>query len=185
MDLYKTAELVIALGASGLMYNRMNLGAGNIKYADHLLPTPAMIQENLDALDRIGELYGLQIVVSVVLEPCVIDVENYKYIQIGWCPFGGANSYFTIDPEGNLRICNHSPAILGNILRDSFKEIYYNHPHVRQFRHTLPKECQSCNHELKNKCSGGCKAAAEQCYGSLDCLDPFVRLSQRAERRDG
>ena len=32
--LRKTTELAIALGATGLMYNRMNLGAHNIRHAD-------------------------------------------------------------------------------------------------------------------------------------------------------
>lgn len=178
MDLYKTAEMAIALGVNGLMYNRMNLGAGNVGSADILLPTPAMIQENLDTLENIGGLYGLPIVVSVVLEPCVIDTEKYRNIQIGWCPLGGENSYFTIDPEGNVRICNHSPVVLGSILKDSLRDIYYNHPHVLRFRNTLPKECLSCSHNMKEKCAGGCKAAAEQCYGTLDQVDPFVSLSQ-------
>jgi MoaA/NifB/PqqE/SkfB family radical SAM enzyme len=45
-DVSKTAELAIALGASGLMYNRMNLGARNIRHADRLLPSAATIREN-------------------------------------------------------------------------------------------------------------------------------------------
>jgi radical SAM protein with 4Fe4S-binding SPASM domain len=183
MDIQKTTEMAIALGAVGLMYNRMNLGAGNIKNADRLLPTQSMIQENLDTLEKIGEQYGLPIVVSVVLEPCVIDTRDYKNIQIGWCPLGGENSYFTIDPEGNVRICNHSPVILGNILQDRFSDIYYNNPHVIQFRNTLPKECINCSHDLKDKCAGGCKAAAEQCYGTLDRVDPFVSLTQEKIRK--
>src|SRR5579872_1346118 len=44
MDLRKTAELAIALGAGGLMYNRINLGARNVRHADRLLPTPDMIR---------------------------------------------------------------------------------------------------------------------------------------------
>jgi pyrroloquinoline quinone biosynthesis protein E len=178
MDLYKTAEMALALGAHVLMYNRMNLGAGNIKNADSLLPTSAMIQENLDTLENIGELYGLPIGISVVLEPCVIEAKEYKNIKMGWCPLGGDKSYFTIDPEGNVRICNHSPVILGNILKDSFRDIYYNHPYVIRFRNTLPKECLSCSHDLKDKCASGCKAAAEQCYGTLDHVDPFISFSQ-------
>lgn len=178
MDLANTAKLALALGASGLMYNRLNLGANNIIHADQLLPTPQMIRQNLDELEEIGREYGIPITASVVIEPCVIDLGKYEHIQFGWCPLVGENSYFTIDPEGYIRVCNHSPVILGNIKRDSFLDIYRNHPYVRRFHDVLPEECRSCSHQLRDMCYGGCKAAAEQCYGTLDRVDPFVTLSK-------
>lgn len=180
-DLFRTAELAIALGAEGLMYNRMNLSAHNIRLADQLLPTPAMIRENLDALDQISQKYDLPVAISVVIEPCVVDPREYPRIHFGWCPQAGEESYFTIDPAGNVRICNHSPTILGNILRDRFTDIYYHHPYVRRFRETWPAECESCDPELKQMCGGGCKAAAEQCYGTLERVDPFVTLFSRGK----
>jgi len=107
-DVSKTTELAIALGASGLMYNRMNLGAHNIRQADRLLPTAGMIRENLDALEELSGRYQLPVAASVAIEPCVIDTRKYKQIHFGWCPLAGEESYFTIDPRGNVRICNHS-----------------------------------------------------------------------------
>lgn len=181
MDLPKTAELAIALGAYGLMYNRLNLGAFNVGFADSLLPTPAMIRENLDMLEALGDKYGLPIVAAVVIEPCVVDVRHYSNIRFGSCPLAGERSYFTIDPAGNIRICNHSPTIVGNIWRDCFDEIYRRHPYVRHFRETWPIECADCATELRSLCGGGCKAAAEQCYGTLEHVDPFVTLSRQAD----
>jgi MoaA/NifB/PqqE/SkfB family radical SAM enzyme len=119
MDLYRTGELAITLGAAALSYNRLNLGAYNQQFADQLLPSPAMIRENLDVLESLGEKYGVPIIVAVVIEPCVVDIRTYKHIQFGWCPLGGEGSYFAIDPIGDVRICNHSPTILGNIRRES------------------------------------------------------------------
>jgi PqqA peptide cyclase len=179
MDVGKTAELAIALGASGLMYNRINLGAHNIRQADRLLPTPDMIRENLDTLEELGSKYALPVAVSVVIEPCVIDTRGYKKIHFGSCPLAGEGSYFTIDPLGNVRICNHSGVILGNLKRDHFTEIYYNHPYVRSFRETWPAECETCGPELKAICCGGCKASAEQCYGTIARVDPFVTMSRQ------
>jgi radical SAM protein with 4Fe4S-binding SPASM domain len=177
-DLRPTAELAIALGAEGLMYNRINLGTHNFASAGELLPTPEMIRGNLDTLEELGAKYGLPVAVSVVIEPCVIDVTQYKHIHFGWCPLAGEDSYFTIDPHGNLRVCNHSPIILGNLLRQSFSSIYYEHPYLRRFRNTWPAECAACRPELRAQCGGGCKAAAEQCYGNLHQIDPFVSLSR-------
>jgi radical SAM protein with 4Fe4S-binding SPASM domain len=179
-DVSKTTELAIALGANGLMYNRMNLGAHNIRHADRLLPTSTEIRENLDTLQVMSAQYRFPIAATVAIEPCVIDVRKYKQIHFGWCPLAGEGSYFTIDPRGNVRICNHSSVIVGNMQRDRFTDIYYNHPYVRAFRETWPAECASCEPALKAICCGGCKASAEQCYGSLTKVDPFVTISQRA-----
>jgi radical SAM protein with 4Fe4S-binding SPASM domain len=179
-DVRKTAELAIALGASGLMYNRMNLGAHNLRHVDRLLPTVGMIRENLDTLEELSARYQLPVAVSVVIEPCVIDTRKYKHLHFGWCPLAGEGSYFTIDPQGNLRVCNHSGVTLGNLKQDRFIDIYDNHPYVRAFRDTWPAECESCDPELRALCCGGCKASAEQCYGSLSRVDPFVTISRQA-----
>ncbi len=179
-DVGKTAEMAIALGANGLMYNRVNLGARNIRYADRLLPTAAMIRENLDTLEEMGPRYQLPVAVGVAIEPCVIDIRKYKHIHFGWCPLAGEGSYFTVDPQGNVRVCNHSSVVLGNLKQDRFTDIYYEHPYVRAFRDTWPAECETCNPELKAACCGGCKAAAEQCYGSFTKVDPFVTISLNA-----
>ncbi len=177
MDLYRTAELAITLGAAAVSYNRINLGAHNLPLAGRLLPTPAMIRENLDMLEALAEKYGVPVFIGVVIEPCVVDVRSYKHLQFGWCPLAGEGSYFTIDPQGNIRICNHSPTILGNIRRDHFPDIYYHHPYVSLFRETWPVECLDCDPDLKALCGGGCKAAAEQCCGGLEHVDPFVSIS--------
>jgi radical SAM protein with 4Fe4S-binding SPASM domain len=181
MDLYKTAELAIAFGAWGMLYNRINLGAHNVRYADELLPTPAMIQENLDMLEELGAKYHpFAISISIVIEPCVVDIRKYKHLHFGFCPKGGENSYFTIDPAGNVRTCNHSPVILGNLKYDSFAELFCHHPYVRSFRKTMPPECASCEPALKDICRGGCIAAAEQCYGTAEKVDPFVTLCRNS-----
>ncbi len=181
MDLYRTAELAVTLGAAALSYNRINIGAHNLKFADRLLPTPSMIAENMDMLESLSQKYGVPIAAAVVIEPCVVDVRKYKDINFGWCPLGSETAYFTIDPAGNVRICNHSPVILGNIRSQNFLDIYFQHPYLQAFRETWPVECQDCNPALKKICRGGCKAAAEQCFGTLEHVDPFVTISKGIE----
>jgi radical SAM protein with 4Fe4S-binding SPASM domain len=179
MDLYQTAELSIALGSWGMLYNRINIGAYNMRHVEELLPTPVMIRENLDMLEDLGAKYHpFAISISIVIEPCVVDIRKYKHLHFGWCPKGGENSYFTIDPVGNVRTCNHSPVILGNLKQDSFTEIFYHHPYVCSFRQSMPAECMNCEPALQEICRGGCSAAAEQCYGTSSRVDPFVTLSR-------
>lgn len=173
-DLEDTAKLAIALGAYGMMYNRMNFGSKNLDRVADLAPPPEMIQANLKTLDALAQRYGLAIAASVVIEPCVVDVSPYSNVHFGWCPLAGEDAYFTVSPAGDVRICNHSPVTLGNIRKGGFGQIFRHHPHVEAFRETWPEECAGCEPRLKNMCRGGCKAAAEQCYGTLARIDPFV-----------
>lgn len=173
-DLRKTVELAIGLGTEGLMFNRLNLGKRNAQFGDELLPEPEMLAEALAILDEMAEKYSFPVAVSVPIEPCVLDTAKYLHINFGFCPAGGEKSYFTIDPAGDIRICNHSPVVLGNIMRDSFVEIYNSHPHVQQFRDVWPQECADCAPAMKERCRGGCRAAAEQCLGSAEHVDPYV-----------
>ena len=174
-DLHRTMELAIALGAVGIMYNRINLSANNIRYIDQLLPTVSMIRNNLDELEKIGNEYGIPIASSVPIPPCLIDTRNYAKIKFSYCPRGNEESYYTVDPVGNLKMCNHSPIILGNLKTERFADLI-RHPYVAKFRETVPMECIDCGNELKSVCLGGCRAASEACYGNLDLVDPIVKL---------
>lgn len=178
-DLEKTIELAIALGAEGFLYNRMNVSAGNYRYVKMLLPSVDMIKENLDVLETYGELYGFPISCSIPIQPCLIDMNQYNHVYTGFCPLAGKNdgknAYFTIDPLGNLRVCNHSSFILGNLLEKRFLDLM-RHPYIEKFRQTLPKECTACPVDVRDYCHGGCKAAAEECFGSLERSEPFLRM---------
>jgi len=64
----------------------------------------------------------------------------------------------TIDPWGNLRPCNHSPTIAGNVLEDPIEKIWHNEI-MNKWRAMLPEQCGNCA-ELET-CHGGCRAQAE------------------------
>lgn len=172
-DLEKTLELAVALGAEGMLYNRMNVAAHNYPYLQMLLPSLEMIRENLDVLEDFAARYSFPISCSIPIQPCLIDTSQYKNIQFGFCPLGGENSYFTVDPMGNLRVCNHSSVILGNVLEDSFWDLY-RRPYVDEFKALMPASCLNCPAEIRDRCHGGCKAAAEECFGSFEAEEPFL-----------
>lgn len=181
-DLARTVDLVVGLGAGGVIYNRVNFTPRTIVHGAGLLPDPQMIRENLDTLELAGEKYGLPIAVSAVIEPCVVDTRTYRNLHFHWCSRAGENACFTIDPSGNLRVCSHSPVVLGNIRDGGFTRLYYAHPHVTDFRESWPLDCADCESGLKSLCGGGCKAAAQHCYGTLRHVDPFVYWSREQRR---
>lgn len=179
-DLDRTAQLAIAMGADGILYNRVNVSAHNYRYLKELLPSIEMVRENLDVLEAMAREYKIPISSAIPIQPCLINTKKYEHIRFGFCPLAGENSYFTIDALGNLRVCNHSSKILGNLFEKSFSELVCL-PYVQKFQSAVPQECNLCPIQVREQCHGGCKMAAEECFGSMTALDPFLKchLSER------
>ena len=66
-------------------------------------------------------------------------------------------AYWTVDPWGNVRPCNHAPLICGNLLDQSIEEIW-NGEAMQHWRNTISEQCYSCIEF--SKCHGGCRALA-------------------------
>ncbi len=164
------AEMSMVLGCRGLMFNRINPAN---KEQIELLPTVKQLESALDKLDKVAEKYKYGISCSVPIVPCVLEMKKYKNLSYGFCPAGDTRSYLTIDFGGNIRVCNHSPQILGNILKDDLEDILEQSEYFRDFKQKFNDKCLSC--ERLKECKGGCRAAAEVCYGCLADLDPLVR----------
>jgi pyrroloquinoline quinone biosynthesis protein E len=172
-DVRRTIELAIALGADTVMLNRVNLSRHTLPIADELVPSVSMLRECLDAAEDAAADFGISIALSVPVPPCLVDPRRYSNLHFGWCPRGNKESYYTIGWDGLLRPCNHSSVTLGDLRKQSFKEIILG-SRTDEFWKPVPYECQRCEHPLKHLCRGGCPAAADECFGSRDYIDPMV-----------
>ena len=76
------------------------------------------------------------------------------------------------DRRGNLRPCNHTPTVLGNVWQTPFWELATG-PRMAEFAAAIPLACAPCPRRVE--CQGGCKAAAQACYGSLTAEEPFLK----------
>jgi radical SAM protein with 4Fe4S-binding SPASM domain len=167
LDIQNAVELGIVLGSRGLMFNRINPACkGHLP----LMPNKMEIASALEFLNSFSKKNHYPISSSIPIQPCILDMRTYRKISHGFCPSGNERSYYTIDPMGNVRICNHSPTIIGNLLESPLQEIVGS-SYVSEFRQVLPEVCKSCGRA--EECKGGCKAAAQVCFGSLDRNDPF------------
>ncbi|MBU0648442.1 radical SAM protein [Patescibacteria group bacterium] len=167
-DIAEIVEMIVVLGCRGLMFNRINPAC---KKQVDLLPSIEQLKVALKYLDEFAGKYNFGVACSIPIQPCLIDMSQYSNLSSGYCPSGNNKSYFTIDWLGNVRVCNHSPVILGNLLTDNMGQMM-NNDYLCQFKEVIPKSCLGCNEAIN--CRGGCKAAAEVCYGCLSDDDPLL-----------
>lgn len=170
-DLRGAIELAVALRARGFVFNRFNPGGEGLRWVEELLPTVAEIAEALEVAQKAREEYGIPIACLVPIPPCAIDPARFPGLHFGACPLGTRDTYFTIDPLGNLRPCNHSPTRLGNLLEERFYKLAGSEE-VAAYARAVPRPCAGCRH--LRTCRGGCRAAGEVCFGSPAAGDPWI-----------
>jgi radical SAM protein with 4Fe4S-binding SPASM domain len=178
-DLYGTIKLAFAFGSRGMMLNRFNPGGRGRAYLEELLPTVEEMREALSVADAASQEFGFPISCSIAMQPCLIEHQAYPNLSFGFCAAGTDRAYYTIDPLGNVRPCNHTPTILGNLLCESFADITAP-DRLAPFVAAVPAFCAPC--ALRETCQGGCKAAAQVCYGALTAEDPFLHLNRDQAR---
>jgi radical SAM protein with 4Fe4S-binding SPASM domain len=169
--LYETIRLAFAFGARAIMFNRFNPGGRGRLHLNELLPSVEQVRNALLIADAASEEFGIPISCSIPIQPCLIDTGTFPHLGFGYCSAGTEHAYFTLDTLGNIRPCNHSTTILGNLFEETFCDLI-SPARLKGFVSALPAPCSACGH--RTICQGGCKAAAQVCYGSLDLIEPFL-----------
>lgn len=173
--LYEAIRLAFAFGARGIMLNRFNPGGRGRAYLEELLPTASQVEKALRVAESASQEFGLPISCSIPIQPCLIDTSRFPHLGFGFCSAGSDRAYYTLDPLGNVRPCNHTDFILGNLFETSIPELIAGEK-MCAFKRTIPAYCQPCSR--REECQGGCKASAQVCYGSLEAEEPFLRLNR-------
>jgi len=178
-DLYETIRLAFAFGARGLMLNRFNPGGRGREHLVELLPSAEQVSLALSIAEAASVEYNLPISCSIPIQPCLIDIVRFPHLGFGFCSAGSVRAYYTLDPLGNLRPCNHSDIILGNLFETSFADLISSRQ-MQTFTCAIPPFCVDCSR--RDECQGGCKASAQVCYGSLEAEEPFLHFNQPLAR---
>lgn len=94
---------------------------------------------------------------------------------IGGC--GAGRLYCGLEPNGDVEPCVFIPITLGNIRKQSLRDIWRGHPVLKRMRERDKFEgCGKC--EYRYVC-GGCRARAYGYYGDVAGPDPGCMLNQR------
>jgi len=172
----ETIELAIALGADSILLNRVNIGGSCLNDFSNIMPIVEDLEKAFQIADSLSSEYEIPINAGVPVQPCLINTSKYKNINFGYCQTGRENPYYAVDCSGNIRPCNHSSIVLGNILENSLEEIL-NSSLLKNFEKAHPVECKNC--KMVFNCQGGCKAAAEAFFGNPNKMDPFLKINWR------
>jgi len=167
----KTLLFIKDLGIKQIMINRFNIGGSGIKEKDNLLLSHAELNKAYKQADKIAVDKALKLSANVCTPFCVINPEHYPHIRMGSCSTDISHLPLTLDIGGNMRLCNHSPVVVGNIFSHTIEQIF-NSQYVGSWQNTVPDYCLDCVHY--KKCLGGCRAASEQLGLSLKHVDPLV-----------
>lgn len=179
-DFEGALELGIALGARSFLFNRWNAGGAGASSPEKLMPSIEQIRRGLEVAQRFSSSYGIGIGASIAIPPCLIDMKEYPAVGTGFCAAGTDRAYYAIDPVGNVRPCNHTLTVIGNIKETPMKDLMKSQV-MHEFSHAVTEFCRGCR--LEKTCMGGCKSAAEVCYGSLLEAEPFLKLNMESARR--
>ena len=158
-------------GASRAMVNRFNIGGLGLRNAAELNLSQSELRELFARADRVAGELGMTLQSGVCTPVCVLDPMDYPNIRFSHCSTDLSQRPLTVNYRGDVRFCNHSPRVLGNIYTTPLKEIIRTSQEDGYFD-SVPSLCAGC--KLWERCKGGCRAASEQLYGSFDRVDPIM-----------
>ncbi len=170
-DLQKTLKLANELGVKRFMLARFNIGGRGIQYAKELLLSKDELNRVFYNANQFSSNIDMKITSNVCVPHCIIEPRDYPNLQISSCPPHAEKRPITIDFEGNVRMCNHSPIPMGNIFSDNIIDMF-DSSYTKNWENVQPEFCTEC--KKWEKCRGGCRAASEQLGYSLEVPDPIL-----------
>jgi radical SAM protein with 4Fe4S-binding SPASM domain len=167
----ETLDFISSLGLRRVMMNRYNIGGCGVADPVSVSANHSQLRNAFKVADKKAEESGIVISSNVCSPDCLLDPSDYPNILFGHCSDNVLHKPITMDINGNIRVCNHSPVIAGNIYKQHINEILYS-PYVSSWNEIVPEYCADCN-KWEN-CRGGCRAASEQCGLGLGHVDPVL-----------
>ncbi|WP_163355082.1 radical SAM/SPASM domain-containing protein [Dysgonomonas sp. 25] len=166
-----TLDFIDALGLRRIMMNRYNIGGCGTAEPASVSATHSQLRKAFEIANQKAEELDLVISSNVCSPDCLLDPSDYYNIMFGHCSDNVLWKPITMDINGNIRLCNHSPVVAGNIFEQSIEEILYS-PYANSWNEIVPEYCAQCS--KWEKCRGGCRAASEQCGLGLGHVDPIM-----------
>lgn len=169
----KTLEFIYNLGIKRIMINRYNIGGNGCNEYRDILPKFQELKEAYDKSQIFAKKHNLKLYSLVCTPHCVIDPKDYPNIFFSNCGITNLNRRYTLTRDGNIRYCNHSPEILGNVYKSKISDILKSDK-LKKWAEIEPEFCKTCS--KKEVCQYGCRAASQQMGYGLEKEDPIVSI---------
>ena len=170
-ELFETLSVGLLNGASSVLINRFLPGGRGLKYQQELSLDGEELNGMLDTTEEVLTLSNRYGQTGTEIPLCAIkSPKKYTRISFG-TECAAAKDFFVIDPAGQIRICNHSPRVVGNIFDD---EIIQDKAYWRIFASSNyhPSMCQSCM--SVSVCDCGCREVANILHKSPKAVDTSI-----------
>lgn len=172
-DIEKTLEFIHSLGIKRIMINRYNIGGNGCNEYNDILANLDDLQNAYKECQKFAEKHNLKLYSLVCTPHCVLDPDDYPNIVFSNCGVNNLNRRYTLTRDGNIRYCNHSPEVIGNIFDNKMIDILKSDK-LKQWAKIEPVFCKDCN--KKDICQYGCRAASQQMGYGLKKEDPIVSI---------
>ena len=117
-----------------MMVNRFNIGGNGIRHVRELVPDRKTLRDAFAAAEAFAEANPDMRFVSGVCTPlCYLDTAPYPHIRFTKCSTDLTGRPVTVNYNGDVRFCNHSPRVLGNIHSRTIGDILTD-PEMRKMR---------------------------------------------------
>lgn len=167
----QTLEFLYKKGFNRIMLNRYNIGGEGVNFPEKIVPNHREMNEAFSQANQIAKQLRIMVSSNVCTPHCVVNPSQYPAIVFTNCSVDLQQRPLTLNGQGELRFCNHSPVVLGNINQQPIDDIIRINQHKYEAL-PIPDYCSDC--QLFSVCQGGCRAASEQVGLGFGTVDPIV-----------
>jgi MoaA/NifB/PqqE/SkfB family radical SAM enzyme len=141
-DIADVLEMCHILKLDSIIFNRAILGGNALGNIAELAVSD---QEFNAALERLGEVssdLGIKVVFGTpITQNAGNDLSKYTTFNLTKCPVSHNQERFTIDSSGNLKACNHTHLIIGNLIKQDFSSLLKSHAAFATTLNTVGGNC--------------------------------------------
>lgn len=178
-EIEKTLEFIYGLGIKRIMINRYNIGGNGCNEYKEILANLKDLKKAYETCQKFAEEKKIKLDSLVCTPYCVLNPEDYPNIFFSNCGVNDLNRRYTLARDGNIRYCNHSPDVIGNVYKEKMKNILKSGK-LKKWAEVEPTFCRNCH--MKAKCQYGCRAASQQMGFGLEKEDPIVEIYKIEKR---